>query len=216
VRGGPPAPPLAEWRVGSAPRWFTQWIDVPAGRVSGSGSSPYATLEVTVATEGGGAPVSLGLEQFDAAPIDETIAALKSGWNEPEEDPATGKQWRWASEQSAIEVRGPVRDRMLELAGEVPLEELGGAPVVTVRAGDRVLGSFTAGRLFHQTVALPGDAIAAAQGVVIIQTDRWYSPSQQGSKDVRHLALQLATFKVSDQPGLASAPRPSATSQSAN
>ena len=80
-------------------RWFVQWIDLPAGLPAGS--TPYARLERSrhVPVLPGQPAPPVGLEQFDAAPADDLMYAFADGWHELEEDPATGRLWRWTSAQ---------------------------------------------------------------------------------------------------------------------
>jgi hypothetical protein len=73
---------------------FVRWIELPAGIPAGE--TPYARLTVRVAPvlPGQAAP-PVGLEQFDAAPVGTPMCAFGDGWYELEEDPATGRLWRW-------------------------------------------------------------------------------------------------------------------------
>ena len=189
------AEPVAKWRVHSSPRWFFNWVDLPAG-LSG-GSSAYARLVVEARTpEGSDAGALIGLEQFDIAPEDDTMFALATGWHEAEANPSTGLSWRWTSAASSIEVRGGSRHRRLLLAGESPLRYFDRAPTVTVRAGDRVLGTFKPDEDFVHTIDLPPDAIMAASGRITIESDLTFSPSQDGSPDRRVLGLRLFSVTV--------------------
>jgi hypothetical protein len=185
---------LAEWTVSSEPRWFVQWIDVPAGALDGTGA--YAPLTVDVSAAGGGMAPPVGLEQFDAAGEDGTLYALIDGWNEAEEDPSTGLQWRWTSGKSTIEVRGPAVDRTLELSGESPLKSYDTAPTVTIRAGNRELAKLSPAADFSESIAIPADALAPAGGLITIELDRTHSPSDKGSPDKRRLGLRLFSIRL--------------------
>ena len=102
--------------------------------------------------------------------------AFVAGWHESEANPATGQSWRWTSDASTIEIRGRDRDRTLIVAGESPLRYFDRPPKVTVRAGDRVLGTFSPSADFSETIALPAEAVAASAGRVTIETDLTFSP----------------------------------------
>jgi hypothetical protein len=187
--------PVGQLRASANPRWFVHWIEVPEGLPQGQGA--YARLVVTARTDDGAdARALVGLEQFDAAPADESMFALMTGWYERESNPTTGQGWRWSSAASTIEIRGKDRDRKLVIAGESPLRYFDRAPKVTVRAGDRVLGTFSPSADFVETIALPADAIAASSGQVTIETDLTFSPSQAGSPDRRILGLRLYSVLV--------------------
>jgi hypothetical protein len=113
-----------------------------------------------------------------------------------EANPSTGLNWRWTSGKSSVEVRGKDRDRRLVVAGESPLRYFDRAPHVTVRAGDRVLGTFSPSADFVETIDLPADAVAAASGRVTIETDLTFSPGETGSHDRRVLGLRLFSVAI--------------------
>lgn len=182
-------------RAVANPRWFFQWIDVPDGLPAGN--DPYARLVVDARLPSGGDGRALvGLEQFDAAPAEESMFAFAAGWHESEANPATGLHWRWTSARSVVEIRGRDRDRRLVMGGESPLRYFDRAPTVTVRAGDRVLGTFRPGADFVETIDLPAAAVAAAGGIVSIETDQTFRPSDTGSPDQRALGLRLTSFAI--------------------
>ena len=186
---------LARWTVSSTPRWFVQWIEMPADVRPGDG--PYAHLTVDVRSLDGRDAPPVGLEQFSAAEADGTIYALTDGWNEQEENPSTGMQWRWTSGRSVIEVHGPAVPRTLELSGESPLKSYDAPPTVTVKAGDRVLATFSPAADFAQTIAIPADALDTPVGRLTIELDRTHSPSEKGnSPDKRRLGLRLFSLKL--------------------
>ncbi len=169
--------PVVQLRATSDSRWFFQWVDLPDG--TAAGQDAYARLVVTARTpQGADAGELVGLEQFDVASVDDSMFAFATGWQESEANPLTGLQWRWSSAASSIEIRGTDRDRQLVIAGESPLRYFDRAPRVTVRAGDRVLGTFSPSADFVETIALPADAIAAASGRVTIETDRPSAPAR--------------------------------------
>jgi hypothetical protein len=187
--------PVAQLRATANPRWFFQWIDLPDG--TAAGQDAYARLVVNARTQQGtDAGALVGLEQFDAASANESMFAFATGWHETEANPSTGLQWRWSSAMSSIEIRGGNRDRRLVISGESPLRYFDGPPLVTVRAGDRVLGTFSPSADFAETIALPADALAAASGRVTIETDRTFSPSETGSPDRRILGLRLFSVAI--------------------
>ena len=145
---------LREWTVSPAQPWFVEWIDVPDGVPAGQGS--YATIAVTAMpiTPGVAAPW-IGLEQFDAAPIDRPILALTSGWHELEHEPATGLTWRWMAGKSTLAIRGGTADVRLRLDGESPLKSFDRAPTVVVRAGAREIARFRPAADFSESIVVP-------------------------------------------------------------
>lgn len=185
--------PVASWTSSAASRWFVQWMEVPAA----AGPGPYAVLDVRVRATGEGPAAPVGLEQFDAAGAQGFVWALTSGWYEHEEDPARGLAWRWSSAASTIEIRGAAGDRTLQVSGESPLKYFEAPPDVTIRAGSRVLKRFSPAGDFSETIGLPGDALAAAGGLVTLETNRTFRPADRGgSPDRRVLGLRLYDIRV--------------------
>jgi hypothetical protein len=201
--GGPPVDlsvTIDERRVAAlsvlhSPRWFYSWVDVPEG--TAQGQDAYARLVVNVRTpQGTDGGALVGLEQFDVAPASESMFAFMPDWHESEANPVTGMRWRWTSAASTIEIRGELRDRTLVIAGESPLNYFDHAPKVTIRAGDRVLGTFNPAADFEESISLPGDAVSAASGRVTIESDLTFRPGQQGSADWRILGLRLYSVAI--------------------
>jgi hypothetical protein len=200
--GGPPGrvtvqvegSPLSEIVVRPDHPWFVAWLGLPTGLPEGS--DVYAHLTVRVSSDSGGASPMVGLEQFDVAAVNAPMFALMDGWHEAESDPTTGRQWRWSSDRSTIEVRGSTRSATLTLAGESPLKNTDQAPRVTVRAGRQVLGAFTLSDDFRLSVPIPAEALDVASGLITIETSVTFRPSDQGSPDRRVLGLRLWDVRV--------------------
>ena len=188
--------PIAQWRVGSDPIWFVQWIELPNG--TGAGTGPYARLTIQAASEDPARPAPMiGLEQFDAAPTDDPVFAFVDGWQEPEGDPLTGRLWRWTSNRSTIDIRGGTGDLTLQLSGESPLKSFDRAPEVVVRAGSRELDRFRPAADFSREIVLPAAALAESSGRVTIETSLTFVPADRGpTGDRRTLGLRVARVDV--------------------
>jgi hypothetical protein len=184
---------VAEWIVSGAAPWFVHWIELPAGIPAASGPYAHLTVRVAPVADGGAAP-AVGLEQFDVAAEDDVMVALLNGWYEHEENPQTGRDWRWTSGRSTIEIRGPARS--IVIAGESPLKNFPDAPRVTVRAGSRILAVFSPSTDFSERIPLSADALASSGGVVTIETDRTFRPRDRGSPDPRTLGLRVYAIAV--------------------
>jgi hypothetical protein len=185
---------LARWTVAPSPVWFVRWLDLPDGSLEGPG--PYAALTVGVqAADGSTVAPELGLEQFDFAPAGALMYAFTDGWQELEEDPTTGRQWRWSSERNTIEIYAGGRDVEVRLAGESPLEYFSSAPTVRVDANGATAGSFTPNTDFDENVAISAAALRSQPSTVTIGTDKVFVPAELGnSPDRRRLGLRL--FRV--------------------
>ncbi len=191
---------VAEWPVSASAPWFLQWIDLPGGVPVGA--TPYARLNVRVVSLDSGRPApAVGLEQFDIAPVDEVIYAFGEGWFEQEEDPRTGRLWRWTSDRSTLVTAGATSDLRLILAGESPLRYFDRAPTVVVRAGAVELARFSPSADFSQVIAIPVAALTASNGRITVETDLVYVPLQRGeSRDPRRLGLKIFTAELTRPP----------------
>ena len=175
------------WEIAPGP--FLHTLPIPGEVLHGSG---YVPLQVKAEREGGGDPPRVSLEQFDLQPLATPMAGFAAGWHEPEYNPATGRSWRWMSEDAVLLVPPVGRDVRLTLRGESPLRYFEAAPEVRVTAGGRELARFAPGGDWEQTVRLPDDLLRASAGQVRIESSRWFSPAErEGSPDRRHLALRV-------------------------
>jgi hypothetical protein len=123
--------------------------------------------------------------------------AFVDGWHELEEDPATGRLWRWTSGRSALEVKAwrPVTTLVIE--GESPLRYFDQSPTIIVRAGDREISRFSPGTDFIQAVSISADALQASGGRLTIETNLTFSPAERHqSADQRRLGLKLTRVEI--------------------
>jgi hypothetical protein len=85
----------------------------------------------------------------------------------------------------------------LTLSGESPLRYFDAPPAVVVRAGAREVARFSPSADFTQSIVLPADALAAADGRVTISSDKMFVPAERGgAPDRRHLALRIYAYSV--------------------
>lgn len=185
---------IDQLQVSPASPWFVRWINLPGGVPTGD--TPYARLTVRVTSVLPDQPAPpVGLEQFDFATAGHAMYALADGWFEAEEEPATGRLWRWSSAHSVLEVRDYGPSVTLVLAGESPLRYFDHPPTVVVRAGSRELARFSPSGDFTQSITVPADALDASSGQLSIDTDLTFSPAERGQgHDQRRLGLRL--FRV--------------------
>jgi len=187
--------------------YFFRRLELPAGSLQGSdrgqtGVRPpapaYVPLVVTSApADGSTRELAVGLEQFDLQSPGVPMIGAESGWYEPEYNPRTAQAWRWASDKAILWVRPVGRDLTLALSGESPLRYFDSAPTVIVAAGTRELGRFSPSSDFTQSIVVPADALAAADGRVTISSDKTFVPAERGGPpDRRHLALRIYSYSV--------------------
>jgi hypothetical protein len=169
------------------PGFFVRWITLPAGALAAG--APYQPFDVR--SDG-----VISLEQYDAQPPGALMFGYDTGWQEPEFNPALGRAWRWASERSVLRVRPIGRDVTLRLTGESPLRYFDAPPHVRIVVGDREVGAFDPSEDFEQSIMLPADLLAAADGRVVIDSTKFFVPASAGAADQRHLALRIYRVTV--------------------
>lgn len=175
------------------PGYFLQFVDVPAAAFAGEG--PYASLTVTARAAGPVPPVAI--EQFDLQPQDRVVFGLADGWFEPEYNPATAKSWRWMSERAVVRIHNAGRPVSLHFHAEAPGRYFAEPPLVRVSAGDQVLAETRSGKDFSVAVTIPAAALAAANGLVTITSDRAFvAGEREGTADRRRLALRIYSVSV--------------------
>lgn len=175
----------------SMPGFFVKRADLPAGALAAV--ETFVPLRVTSrAADGGGREVRVALEQFDVQSGAVPMFAFEEGWQEPEYNPMTAAAWRWMSDRSVLWVRPVGRDVTLRLSGESPLRYYADAPVLRVTLGDAAVGEFRPSSDFTQEITLPHAALAAADGRVVITSDKHFVPGERdGSPDKRRLAIRV-------------------------
>jgi hypothetical protein len=174
---------------------FLRFIDVPGGMPKGEDSYARLTILARVTDPARQVP-PVAIRQFDVQSADRLIYGFAEGWHEAEYDNATGLAWRWTSERSVLRV-SPAGSVAIRLRGESPLKYLTSAPRVRVTAAGREIASIQPSRDFNWTVRVPADAVVAASGAIVIETDQVYLPGQaEGTADERRLGLRLFHIEV--------------------
>jgi len=137
------------------------------------------------------------LTQFALEPVDALFFVQYAGWNEIEYNRDLQRRWRWTTERAATFINSGGRDVTLTIAGESPLTYFDSAPHVVVRAGKVVLATATPSSDFELVVKVPAAALADADGMVTIETDKTFVPHERsGSPDMRRLGLRIFRFDV--------------------
>jgi hypothetical protein len=182
-------------RFETKPGYFFKLVPLAAGTLAGQGYLPLAVK--SEAADGSSRMPPVGLEQFDLQSPSVPMIGAEEGWYEPEYDPRTTRAWRWASERAVLWVRPIGREVTLSFCGESPLRYFEAAPAVTVSVAGRELARFNPSSDFSHSVVLPADALAAADGRVVIASDKSFVPAERGaSADRRRLGLKIYSYSV--------------------
>jgi len=186
---------VEQWDV--APGFFLKVFDLPAGRLNGSGA--WATLTLHSTPVSGAASVPTAIEQFDLQDSQATLWGYDQGWQEAEFNQTLGV-WRWMSDRAAIRIAGTPRAVRITMTIESPLRYFDEAPMVKARAGDREIASTMLNASGDWTFDVPADALAASGGVLIVETNKTFVPSERGSAaDQRRLGLRVFAIHVSTE-----------------
>jgi hypothetical protein len=178
-----------------APGYFMRFVPVPASALAGEGR--HAKLAVRAEATAAGNTPRVGLEQFNLQSADVVQFGFSDGWFEPEYNPATAMSWRWMSDSAVLQVHNAGRDVTIELRGESPLRYFDTAPVMRIAAGAQVVSETRPAADFTVQVNVPAAALAAAQGRVVLTSDKFFIPGDRvGSADRRHLALRIYSVTV--------------------
>jgi hypothetical protein len=187
---------IDRWTLTFDQRNFLRFLDLPRGVPTGDGN--YARLTVSAAPAGGAARrAPVAVRQFDVQASNALVYGFGPGWHEDEYVTETGARWRWTSDRSVLQIRGPVQAIRIRLHGESPLRYFSTAPAITLSAASRVIARLHPTSEFRWDVVVPADAVAASGGDIAIETDRVFVPADtEGSVDTRRLGLRIWDCRV--------------------
>lgn len=184
---------IDKWDVPAGGSFFKRIVLEPGAL---SGASAFARLVASYATPAG-KPETVRLTQLAVAAPSELFFVQHAGWNEIEYRKDLQRRWRWTAARAQTFVNSGGRDLTLSLAGESPLRYFDAPPRVTVRAGTQVLATSQPSDDFEMTVKIPAAALAAADGMLTLETDQTFVPNERsGSPDRRTLGLRIFRFEI--------------------
>jgi len=185
---------LQQWDA--APGFFLRVLDIPEGRLTGDGPLARLTIESTAVS--GSAVIQTAIEQFDLQNPDALMWGYGDGFMEAEYNTALGV-WRWTSERAVLRIVGPPQDVRVSLIVESPLRYFGAPANVRVKAGDRELAATSLSGTETWSFLVPADALAASRGLLTIETDKTFVPSERdGVADNRRLGLRILAVYVAN------------------
>src|SRR5262249_13198112 len=151
-------------------------LTLPAGALVGS--SPFRRLTVSYADRNG-VPEQVRLTQFAIEPPDELFFVQQQGWNEIEYSREQQRRWRLTTGRAVTLINSGGHDAVVTIGGESPLKYFGSAPHVTVKAGNVTLASASPRTDFELRVNVPAAALNKADGMLTIETDKTFVPSER-------------------------------------
>jgi len=179
------------------PGFFLDFVGIPASALAGDGR--YAQLTVAAQAQTGGTMPPVAIEQFNVQSPDRVQYGFDEGWYEPEYNPTTARSWRWMSERAVVRVHHAGKSVTMRIIGESPLRYFGQAPHVRVMAGDRMLAEVAPTADFTADVSIPADALAAANGRIVLTSDRAFvAGEREGTADRRRLAIRVYGLTVEE------------------
>ncbi len=185
--------PVDEWDVGAGGTFFRR-ITLEPGVLAGE--SRFGRLVASYVSPSGG-PQSMRLTQFAVASPKDVFFVHGSGWNEMEYSRELQSRWRWTTDRAQTFVNSGGRDVILTIAGESPMRYFDAPPRVTVRAGNQILATASPSADFELTAKVSAAALAAADGMIVVETDKAFVPhDRSGSPDRRTLGLRIFRFEI--------------------
>jgi hypothetical protein len=184
---------IDSWQVPPGGRFFKR-ITLDPGTLSSE--EPFNRLVVSYAGSDG-RPSPVRLTEFAVAPPDAVFAIQSRGWNEIEYGKDLQRRWRWTTGRAETFVNSGGRDVTFTVAGESTLRYHDSPARIVIRAGDQVLATAHPADDFDLTVKIPAAALARADGVVALETDKTFVPHERsGSPDRRTLGLRVFDLTV--------------------
>jgi hypothetical protein len=185
--------PVDGWQLPAGGRVFRR-VPLEPGLLAGDG-----TFSRLVASYRGadGRPGKVRLTQLMIASPESVFFVQHAGWNELEYSDQMQRRWRWTTGRAEVFVNSGGRDVVFKVAGESPLRTFDTPPHVTIRAGDRVLAAAQPSSDFEIAVKVPAAALAASDGMIVIETDQTFVPHERSaSPDRRTLGLRIFDISV--------------------
>jgi len=205
-----PPVPTTEWTPGRTIE-YPRTMFVP--------KFPYAgetTVELGVYSPKSGVRVPLSGEtrgqhayqvaKFNLHPqTDNLYVVFKDGWHETEAaEEQTGVEWQWSKKAATLAFRNPMRDVVLFLQCDQPVQEVGAPQRVELRIGSMVIDSFAlppGPRELRKVELTPAQLGTGETVEVTVAVDKSFVPAtitQLKSSDTRELGIRV--FRAYVQP----------------
>jgi hypothetical protein len=170
---------------------FARIWRLPAGTLDGTGAFAHLTIAAEDRSDLG-QQVDVAFEQFDVQGPGQAVAALVSGWFEPEYDTREAMAFRWMSDRAVIQADGFDRDIVLRLRGAASSHDFAVPSVLVIRVGDTELATRSVGNDFTIDVPVPATLLGQAGDQIEVEASQAFVPHERvGNGDRRALALRV-------------------------
>ena len=136
---------------------------------------------------------------------DNLYVVFKDGWHETEAaEEQTGVEWQWSKKAATLAFRNPMRDVVLFLQCDQPVQEVGAPQRVELRIGSMVIDSFAlppGPRELRKVELTPAQLGTGETVEVTVAVDKSFVPAtitQLKSSDTRELGIRV--FRAYVQP----------------
>ena len=131
--------------------------------------------------------------KFQLLPQSENIFLIyKDGWHAAEVAPDNATvEWQWTKKSATISFKNPKKDSTFYLEYDARIDKFSPAQQVTIRSGDRVIGTFTADSKTTKLVSFPVPAATlgdADMAEITLDVDKTFAP---GGSDTRELGIRV-------------------------
>jgi hypothetical protein len=205
-----PPVPTSQWKPGQTIQ-YTRTMFVPKFPYSGDTSivigiySPKSGMRIPLSGQSRGQR-EYEVARFDLRPqADNLYVVFRDGWHPTEAaEEQTGVEWQWSKKTATLTFRNPMREALLYLQCDQPVQGLDEPQHVELRVGETVVDSFTLppGDRELRKVSLSSAQMGTGETVdVTVSVDKTFVPAtitQLKSIDARELGIRV--FRAYVQP----------------
>jgi len=205
-----PPVPTSQWKAGQTIE-YTRTMFVPKFPYAGDTS---VVIGIYAPKSGARVPLSgqsRGQREYEVAKFnlhpqaDNLYVVFKDGWHETEvAEEQTGVEWQWSKKTATLVFRNPMRDALLYLQCDQPVQGLGEPQRIELRIGNVVIDSFMLPprqrelRKVNLTAAQMGTGETVEVSVAVDKTFVPATVTQLKSTDSRELGIRV--FRAYVQP----------------
>ena len=198
-----PPVPTSQWKPEQTIE-YSRTMFVPKFPYSGDTSVVLGIYSPKTGTRVPLAGTTRGQHEYEVAKFnlhpqtDSLYVVFKDGWHQTEvAEEQTGVEWQWSKKTATLAFRNPMRDAVLYLQCDQPVQGLGDPQHVELRIGDAVIDSFMLPPLDRQLrkISLTTAQMGTSETVEItVAVDKTFVPAtitRLKSTDPRELGIRV-------------------------